>query len=630
LKTLLSITALVLVLPGSQNPPQPQRPAPPAPLTAAECRCSIEITVKRHGSGAPLGEVGVVATYSPPAVPSPDGVFRPGTPSPVTLNATTDDSGHAIFSNLAEGSYSIRAQREGFFGSVTGAFPSPQALASVSVGPAPANRDSRINSLQVNAASRGGIDAANIVPQPVQHVTIEMFPGGVISGRIQDANHRPAAGIAVIPFQVRYQYGRRTLQQTSTQVQTDDLGQFRLFWFVPGEYYIRTMIPPAQAARGGGPNFPSPTYFPGTLDAARATPIVIHEGEEYNSADFELQTAKGIRISGTVTNTLPPPVVARGTATRAINSYFLVPRSTGMTEPPIVITNPVNAGGGRGVTPDTTTFPFEFRGVPAGTYDFYPIFNATGSGFGNRGSAVTGHLVIEAGSENVSGVQAVIQPGVDLKVHVSIVGTPQAGAANRVVQPPKLSSIRIQFRPVDNLPSQLIQGITQPPLPDDDGNFTLTNLPEARFFAASIYQPFDGYVSEMRQGNRSIMDDATFTIGKDTPDSLEIVINRNGGTVSGTVQDSQRRPLQGRQVFLIPDAPRHRNLLLYKIAGSNGKGEFNLYGVAPGSYKLFAWENIPQGAEQNEEFLSRYAVLGTRVNVNAGTPMTNIQVLSIP
>jgi len=53
-------------------------------------------------------------------------------------------------------------------------------------------------------------------------------------------------------------------------------------------------------------------------------------------------------------------------------------------------------------------------------------------------------------------------------------------------------------------------------------------------------------------------------------------------------------------------------------------------GVAPGSYKLFAWENIPQGAEQNEEFLSRYDALGIRVMVNAGTPITNIQVLSIP
>jgi hypothetical protein len=626
LKTLLSITALFLVLPGSQTPPQPQRPAP---LTAAECKCSIEVTVKRHGSGAPLGDVGIVATYTPPVIPSPDGVFRPGTPSPVTLNATTDDSGHAIFSNLAEGSYSIRAQREGFLASVTDGFASAQAVATAAVGPAAANRDSRVNSLLVNSAARGGVDAASFVPQPVQHVTIEMTPGAVISGRLQDANHRPAAGIGVIPFQVRYSYGQRILQQTATQVQTDDLGQFRLFWFAPGEYYLRTMTPP-QAASGGGPNFPSPTYFPGTLDAARATPVVIHEGEEYNSADFELQTVKGVRISGTVINTLPAPVVARGTATRAINSYFLVPRSTGITVAPIVITNPVTAGGGRGITPDTTTFPFEFRGVPAGTYDFYPIFNSAGPAFGNRAAAFTGHVVIEVGTENVSGVQAIIQPGVDLKVHVSIVGPPPAVPAYRVAQPIALSSIRVQFRPVDNLPSQLTQGITQAIIPDNDGNFTLTNLAEARFFAASIYLPLEAYVSEMRQGYRSIMDDATFTVGKETPDSLEIVINRNGGTISGTVQDSQRKPLQGRRVVLIPDAPRQRNLLLYKSAGSNAKGEFNINGVAPGSYQLFARENIPQGAEQNEEFLSRYAALGTRVIVNAGMPVTNIQVSSIP
>jgi len=47
-------------------------------------------------------------------------------------------------------------------------------------------------------------------------------------------------------------------------------------------------------------------------------------------------------------------------------------------------------------------------------------------------------------------------------------------------------------------------------------------------------------------------------------------------------------------------------------------GEFRLSGVAPGEYKLFAWENLPNGAYRNAAFLAKHESRGLSVNLVPG------------
>jgi hypothetical protein len=627
MKSLLTIGTLLIALAVQQLRPPPQTPtprpaaptAPPAPLSAAECKCSVDVTVKRQSNGTPISDAEITLTFNAP-IPPP-GATPAGPPARVVLTGKTDESGRANFPNLAEGTYGIAVRREGFFAAPVNGIWSPSAFTSANVGPAQEYAAAMLAAL---ASVSNLISPTSAVRQPVQHVAVSMVEGSVISGRLLDANHRPAVGVPVTPMQISYQYGQRVLRPTAAQVQTDDLGQYRLFWFAPGEYYVATGLVLASGPRAGGPNFPSPTYYPGTLDLARARPIAVHEGEEASGTDFEMQSGGGVAISGTVTNTLPGRVNPNGLISRAISQVFLVPRNTNVMEPTRAVPNIVPAGnqGARGG--DSTEFPFEIRGVPPGTYDLYPIFN---DGATPRTNYYTGHVAIEVGSENVSGIRSEIQPGVDMKIHVSVTGTPPAGPGNRPAQPLQMQNVRMLLRPDGNLPILLAAGLGTLNTPDADGNISLTNLPEARFLVTSISgMPADGYVSEIRQGSRNIMDDAIINIGKETPDPLEVIISRGGSTISGTVEDAQHQPLTGTRVYLIPDMPRRRNLLLYKTSSSVQKGAFNFQGVAPGIYRVFAFDNIPQGAEQNDEFMSRYDGSGTRVVVNAGTPVTNVQV----
>jgi len=68
-------------------------------------------------------------------------------------------------------------------------------------------------------------------------------------------------------------------------------------------------------------------------------------------------------------------------------------------------------------------------------------------------------------------------------------------------------------------------------------------------------------------------------------------------------------------VVLIPDAARRDRRDLYKKVFSDNAGKFQLTGIAPGNYKLFAWEFVEDGAWEDPEFMRIYEDVGKTVRV---------------
>jgi hypothetical protein len=66
-------------------------------------------------------------------------------------------------------------------------------------------------------------------------------------------------------------------------------------------------------------------------------------------------------------------------------------------------------------------------------------------------------------------------------------------------------------------------------------------------------------------------------------------------------------------VVLVPPESRRQNSALYKTAVTDGDGKFKIQAVAPGSYTIFAWQNVVPGAWQSVEFLEKYRSQGTPV-----------------
>jgi len=598
-------------------------PPQPAPLTAAQCKCSIEVTIKRADNGEPINDVDVTLTISNAnlnsalnaAVAAGDQTqalalvrAQLNTP-PESRSAVTDSSGNATFRDLAEGTYNIRAGRDGYLGSPANGFVNNQATSSIRVGPSNGNTAANPNS-----------------PQPNPHVTLTMIRGATISGKLLDANRRPASGVSVAAYRMAYRNGMKTINQTGNAVQTDDRGEFRLYWFPAGEYLVRTTTALRPALQNQ--DYPTSTYYPGTLDPSRAVAVVLKEGQELSGADFTLQTAAGVTVSGTIVNNMPGRVGPRGQVIRTVASMFLVPRNSTFFETPQLLPNVRTAVAARGAAPDDTNTPFEIRGVPPGTYDFYPVYN------GDPASAttyVTGRTTIEVGSDNITNVVSVIRPGVSLNGKLSIVGTPPPSARPQAFTP---ANIRVNIQALDNLPSLVQAGLRTGQIAPSvaDGTFTIPGFIDARYFVLSVTGlPQDAYVSEMRLGSQSFYNEGSFEIGKTTPDAMEIVVSRGGGVIQGLVQDPQHKTMVSARIALVPEAPRRQNLLLYKNATTlGGTGSFTFNGVAPGAYKLFAFESIPQGAEQNEEFMRPFESRGVNVTVSAGITTGNVVVPIIP
>ena len=84
---------------------------------------------------------------------------------------------------------------------------------------------------------------------------------------------------------------------------------------------------------------------------------------------------------------------------------------------------------------------------------------------------------------------------------------------------------------------------------------------------------------------------------------LEITISSRGARVQGTVVDKDGLPAAGVWVVAVPDEARRTSFRLFKSQTTDQYGKFDVHGLAPGSYRIFAWAGIEQGEWEDPEFL---------------------------
>ena len=73
---------------------------------------------------------------------------------------------------------------------------------------------------------------------------------------------------------------------------------------------------------------------------------------------------------------------------------------------------------------------------------------------------------------------------------------------------------------------------------------------------------------------------------------------------------------------IVPDPPHRGERRLFKSTTTDQNGHFTLQGLAPGDYKVFAWEKIEAGAYTSPEFLQPYENQGESVHLTEGSRNT--------
>jgi protocatechuate 3,4-dioxygenase beta subunit len=137
----------------------------------------------------------------------------------------------------------------------------------------------------------------------VEGIDFEMVRGGVITGRVTDADGHPVIEERVSLVQIDQGSQRGPVYSISTSFQTDDRGIYRMFGVRPGHYKVAIGEGEGGFYRtiGRGGAAPPTTYYPDATDAVKAKVVEIEEGTEANNIDISLgQPSHAFAVSGRI------------------------------------------------------------------------------------------------------------------------------------------------------------------------------------------------------------------------------------------------------------------------------------------------------------------------------------------
>ena len=126
------------------------------------------------------------------------------------------------------------------------------------------------------------------------------------------------------------------------------------------------------------------------------------------------------------------------------------------------------------------------------------------------------------------------------------------------------------------------------------------------------------YVKSVRWGSADITDgELDLTNGVPPRTELAIVLGADGAQLDGVVMND-KDAAEGATITLIPTGSR-KSAPYYKNATADAAGHFTIRAIAPGSYRVIAWDKANVNAViYDPDFLRPYQTAGESVELEAG------------
>jgi hypothetical protein len=323
------------------------------------------------------------------------------------------------------------------------------------------------------------------------------------------------------------------------------------------------------------------TYYPGTTDMGSAGRVDAAAGAVVENINLQLSKSPAVRVRGSVVNqsgTTVPAIYINMARTGDVASYAM---------------NSMGASAPQG--------QFEFRGVTSGRY----VLTASASEGQKR---FQGRQVVDVGSTNVENVSIALGTGFDLSGKVRVEGQAQVGA--------QMTFVILQ--PADSVGGGLS---SQSARADTEGNFTFTGIWPGRYVLRVWPGPANLYVKSQRLGSEDVME-APLDLTGGAGGALSIVLGTGTGEVSGAVTSADGTPVVSAMVVLIPESAARRELQQFHRMAPAEAGAYQLTGVPPGRYKLFAWESIPTFAWMDPDVLKPVESKGKAIEIQESSKDT--------
>jgi uncharacterized protein (DUF2141 family) len=411
----------------------------------------------------------------------------------------------------------------------------------------------------------------------VKDAEIRLPPQSEINGRVLDEEGEPVDRARVWVYKQVYRSGKKLWERLNTAPETNEAGEYRFPNLSPGRYLVQALDQRPQVDNRYGTTpakFNVPAYYPNASNQQQAVPVNVGVGAEVRGIDihlFKVARPAAVWVKGKVTG---------------------IPREYQATVS--VSLSPADSGSFGGTDTHVTApeYAFALR-APPGQYTLSAsVYTGGPQAYGSRSLTVPGDL---------EGVVLAMNPAPDISGRISV--------AEKGVQV-NLQNIRIVLH---------LSGFT-PAGPFElrsDATGNLGSFPDevrrpGHFAIVDVRNLPDGYfVREVKLAGQDVSPD-DFEIGSSA--QLEIVLSNTAGKIVGSVTDADGKAFPGGTATLIPAEGKSRAA---KQAVDDA-GKFQFANLRPGTYTLFAWEEVDDDLWPDQEFLKKYENRATEITVGPG------------
>lgn len=398
--------------------------------------------------------------------------------------------------------------------------------------------------------------------ETVEKVDFSLTRGGVITGRVTDADGAPVIGerINLSPVDTP-QRGRVSSPFNPFMYQTDDRGIYRLYGLSPGRYTVsigESAENPGIRFGSGGRGYYARTFHPNVTEESKATIIEVTEGSEASNVDITLgRKSQTYAATGRVVDESgkPVPNVRIGHGAVMQDQKRL------------------GAFGFGSVTDESGRFRLE--GMIPGRYAAFVWGDVETGGYSDP-------VMFEIAEGDVSGLELKMRRGASISGVAVLEGTTDRSALA------KLSQLRLSARP--SQPSQASEALAVPVFAsttiNPDGSFRITGLQpgKSRLYLSS-YPPIPGFTLLRVEHEGVALHEIDVTQGAQVT-GLRVVIEYGTGSVHGIVKLENGTLPENLRMNVAVRRTDTTNGPYERGSQVDARGRYLIEGLASGEYEV--------------------------------------------
>lgn len=410
-----------------------------------------------------------------------------------------------------------------------------------------------------------------IVREVTGPVSIKLVQEAVIFGRVLGYGNEPVESLPVVVSMFGMFDGRKTSVQIGGGT-TDEDGNLRIAGLVPGSYYVAVGPGPAKVVRESGTALPSHQGYP----------TVFYPGASERDASELLSIGAGTRTELNFTVTPQPFYHVSG----AVSGY-------GPGQQAHIQFVGATTLGPAGIAPcDPASGAFTSNWLPAGTY----VVRVLVSGPSEFPLSASQYLTVD---QNISDLRIQVQPAITIPIHVSAESTKNSPLTGR-------ESVVAALTPKG--PQGAVGGGSLIGRISSTGSIFRV---EAGTYLAKLSVNPPWYVQSAMYGTQDVLrEDLIVGVGGGSR-SFEIAVRDDGATLNGATT-TYGHPSRGAVLIVPEDAPSQ-----LRIVATNQDGVFQVGALAPGSYRVIAFDNVDSLEFRNPTAMTDYLTKAQTVLLNA-------------